>query len=118
MLQGAPRPVISEEDEQVYRQLADGLELATPADVAGCYYFRIHVKDEEGVLAKISNILAEHHISFATVNQKELADGTALIMLTTRASNETAVAAAKAALASEAVVVEQPVSFRIFDPNY
>lgn len=118
MLQGAPRPVISEEDEQVYRQLADGLELATPADVAGCYYFRIHVKDEEGVLAKISNILAEHHISFATVNQKELADGTARIMLTTRASNETAVAAAKAALASEAVVVEQPVSFRIFDPNY
>ena len=68
-------------------------------------------------LAKISNILAEHHISFATVNQKELADGTALIMLTTHESNETAVAAAKATLGAESVVVEAPVSFRIFDPS-
>lgn len=116
-LQGAPKAAISEEDEEVYQQLADGLELAAPADLAGCYYFRIHVKDEEGVLAKISNILAEHHISFATVNQKELSDGTALIMLTTHESNEAAVAAAKAALAAEAVVVEAPVSFRIFDPS-
>jgi len=117
MLQGAPKPVISEEDEQVYRQLADGLELAAPDDLSGCYYFRIHVKDEEGVLAKISNTLAAHHISFATVNQKELADGTALIMLTTHQSNEKAVAEAKAALSAESVVVDQPVSFRIFDPS-
>jgi homoserine dehydrogenase len=118
MLQGAPKPVISEEDDEVYRQLAEGLELAAPADLAGRYYLRIHVKDEEGVLAKISYILATHHISFATVNQKELLDGTALIMLTTHASNETAIAAAKAALAAEVVVLEPPVSFRIFDPSY
>ena len=117
MLQGAPKPVISEEDEQVYRQLADGLELAASDDLSGCYYFRIHVKDEEGVLAKIYNTLAAHHISFATVNQKELADGTALLMLTTHQSNEKAVAEAKAALSAESVVVDQPVSFRIFDPS-
>jgi homoserine dehydrogenase len=117
MIQGAPKPVISEEDEQVYQQLADGLELADPAALEGRYYFRIHVKDEEGVLAKISNILAEHHISFATVNQKELEDGSALIMVTTHESNETAIAAAKDALSSEAVVLERPVSFRIFDPS-
>jgi hypothetical protein len=61
--------------------------------------------------------LAAHHISFATVNQKELADGTALIMLTTHQSNEKAVAEAKAALSAESVVVDQPVSFRIFDPS-
>jgi len=118
MIQGAPKPVISEEDEEVYRQLADGLELAVPADLAGRYYLRVHVKDEEGVLAKISNILAAHHISFATVNQKELADGTALIMLTTHESNETAVAAAKAALTAESVVVAAPVSLRLFEPSY
>jgi homoserine dehydrogenase len=75
------------------------------------------VKDEQGVLAKISNILAAHHISFATVNQKELTDGTALIMLTTHASNETSVAAAKATLSAESVVVETPVSLRIFEPS-
>ena len=118
MIQGAPRPVISEEDEVLYRQLADGLELAAPAELTGRYYLRVHVKDEQGVLAKISNILAAHHISFATVNQKELTDGTALIMLTTHASNETSVAAAKATLSAESVVVETPVSLRIFEPSY
>ena len=118
MIQGAPRPVILEEDEALYRQLADGLKLAAPAELTGRYYLRVHVKDEEGVLAKISNILAAHHISFATVNQKELTDGTALIMLTTHKSNETSVAAAKAALAAEVVVVETPVSLRIFEPSY
>jgi homoserine dehydrogenase len=117
MIQGAPRPVISEEDEVLYRQLADGLELAAPAELTGRYYLRVHVKDEQGVLAKISNILAAHHISFATVNQKELTDGTALIMLTTHESNETSVAAAKATLSAESVVVETPVSLRIFEPS-
>jgi homoserine dehydrogenase len=117
MIQGAPRPVISEEDEELYRQLADGLELAAPAELTGRYYLRVHVKDEQGVLAKISNILAAHHISFATVNQKELTDGTALIMLTTHESNETSVAAAKATLSAESVVVETPVSLRIFEPS-
>jgi homoserine dehydrogenase len=117
MLQGAPAPVISEEDEKIYNELAAGLELAAPSDLKGRYYLRIHVKDQEGVLAKISNILAEHHISFATVNQKELEDGSALIMVTTHKSNETSVAAAKAALSSEAVVLSAPVSFRIFDPT-
>jgi homoserine dehydrogenase len=117
MLQGAPKPVICEEDELVYNKLAEGLELSKPSELEGRYYLRIHVKDEEGVLAKISNILAAHHISFATVNQKELEDGTALIMVTTHKSNEVAIAAAKQALSAESVVIEKPVSFRIFVPN-
>jgi len=117
MLQGAPEPVISEEDEATYRKLAEGLELTRPEDLSGRYYLRIHVKDEEGVLARISNILAAQHISFATVKQKELPDGTARIMLTTHRTNETDMAAAKAALSAEQTVVAKPVSFRIFDPS-
>ncbi|WP_269526027.1 homoserine dehydrogenase [Coraliomargarita parva] len=117
MLQGAPAPVISEEDEEVYQQLADGLELTTPEELEGRYYLRIHVKDQEGVLARISNILAEHHISFATVNQKELEDGSALIMVTTHKAGESAVNAAKLSLAAEAIVLGKPVSFRVFDPS-
>ncbi|MDP4693678.1 MAG: ACT domain-containing protein, partial [Opitutales bacterium] len=88
-----------------------------PGELSGRYYLRIHVKDQEGVLAKISNILAEHHISFATVNQQELEDGSALIMVTTHTSNEAAIADAKVTLAAEPVVLSAPVSFRIFDPN-
>lgn len=98
-------------------EVESDLRLTAPEDVNGGYYLRVHVKDEEGVFAKISNILAEHHISFATVNQKELSDGSALIMLTTHDSNEGAINEAKAALVEEAVVLHPPVSFRIFDPE-
>lgn len=117
MLQGAPAPFISEEDEAVYNRLAAGLELADPAELRGRYYLRIHVKDQPGVLAKISNILAEHDMSFATVNQKELDDGSALIMVTTHKCNEAAIAVVKAALVEQPVVLSAPVSLRIFDPE-
>ncbi len=117
MLQGTPAPVMIAEDEAVYRKLAEGLELTRPEELEGCYYLRVHVKDQKGVLANISNILAGHHISFATVNQKDLEDGTARIMLTTHKSNEKAIAAAKETLTDEDAVLCAPVSFRIFDPT-
>lgn len=117
MLQGAPAPVISEEDEATYQKLADGLELADKASLKGRYYFRIHVRDEEGVLAKISEIMAKGHISFATVNQKELEDGTAKIMVTTHITDEASVTQVKTALSEQSAVIGRPVSFRIFDPN-
>ncbi|MGC6424509.1 MAG: homoserine dehydrogenase [Lentimonas sp.] len=117
MLKGAPAPVISEEDEAVYNELAAGLELADASDLTGRYYLRIQVKDEEGVLAKISDTLAKHHISLATVNQSELDDGSALIMLTTHETNEIAIGAAKAALVKHDAVLNPPVSFRIFNPE-
>ncbi|MEM7791238.1 MAG: homoserine dehydrogenase [Verrucomicrobiota bacterium] len=116
MLLGAPKPVISEEDEAIYQALADGLELTRPDQLRGLYYMRIHVRDQEGVLACISNILTEHHVSFANLKQKEQADGSALIMFTTHESNEVAIAAAKNALMDEDTVMAKPVSFRIFDP--
>lgn len=117
MLRHTPKTIASDGEDALMDLSANGLQLAAPEEVAGCYYLRIHVKDEEGVLAKISNILAGYHISFATVNQKELSDGDALIMVTTHASNERAIAAAKTALTQEAAVLDQPVSFRIFDQN-
>lgn len=117
MLQGAPAPVISEEDEATYQKLADGLELAARDQLKGRYYLRIHVKDQEGVLARISDILAKEHISFATVNQKELEDGTAKLMVTTHKTDEASIARVKSALAAEDPVIGAPVSFRIFDPT-
>lgn len=117
MLQGAPAPVISEEDEAVYKELADGLSLA-PTDALSCsYYLRIHVKDEKGVLATVSELLAKEQISMATVNQEQYEDGTALIMITTHTSNESAVKRAKSALAGKEIVLSRPVSLRIFDSS-
>ena len=117
MLQRAPKETVYGSESAIVGSLADRLELAAREELKGCYYLRIHVKDEEGVLAKISNILAGHHISLATVNQQELSDGSALIMMTTHISNESSIVTAKKALAKEAAVLDQPVSFRIFDPS-
>lgn len=117
MLQGAPAPVISEEDEQVYEELGAGVTLAPATELEGRYYLRIRVQDQPGVLAKLTKLLAEHDISIATVNQKEQGGGTALIMLTTHRSNETAIAGVKRALEAEGIVVGSVVSLRIFDPS-
>ncbi|MGB0408870.1 MAG: homoserine dehydrogenase [Opitutales bacterium] len=117
MLKGAPAPIISEEDEATYRKIADGLELADKDGLVGRYYIRVHVKDQEGVLAKVSDVMAREHISFATVNQKELEDGTAKLMVTTHTTTEAAVKRAKEVLASEDAVIGDAVSFRIFDPS-
>lgn len=113
MLQGGFKPWLPEESS---RSLVDSLDLAASDDLVGEYYFRIRVKDEEGVFARISNVLASHHISFATVNQKKLTDASALIILTTHASDERSVLSAKAALSVEPAVLESPVILRIFDP--
>lgn len=117
MLQGASKPVITEEDKAIYAQLAEGLELTNPNELEGRYYLRIHVKDEEGVLALLTNLLTQHHLSFATVNQKELSDGSARIMITTHRGQEANICAAKEALAQLDVVLSAPISFRIFEPE-
>ena len=98
-------------------ELIEGTELSLPTALEGRYYFRFTVKDEEGVLAEISNIMTQHHISFATVNQKELSDGSALIMVTTHRTNEASVLAACQAIEEADSVLETPRFIRIFDPN-
>ena len=116
-LQGAPAPVISVEDEEAYDKIAGGLTLADKEDFTTGYYFRIHVKDQQGVLARVSELMAKHNISFATVNQKELDDGTANIMVTTHEISEGDAVRAKAALTEEDAVLGPPVSIRIFEPE-
>ena len=93
------------------------LELSPPDQLEGRYYLRFHVKDEEGVLAEISNIFAKHHISFATVNQKELTDNSALIMVTTHNSSEVSVIAACEVVKRLGSFMMDPVYLRIFNPE-
>lgn len=116
MLRGAPPPAISEEDEEVYARLAEGLELSKPEALSGCYYLRIRVKDQEGVLARVTEILAKSHISISTVNQKQFSDGSATLMVTTHKISESSMIRAKAVLQAEDAVIEKPVSLRIFTP--
>lgn len=117
MLQGAPAPVISEEDEEMYRKIAGDLGLAAKDELTGCYYLRVHVKDQQGVLARVSKIMAKQGISFATVNQRELEDGTANIMLTTHETTEKDVLRVRGTLENEDAVLGSPVIIRIFEPQ-
>lgn len=117
ILQGANKLNTQEQKNCADQKRTECLELTSIDAHSGCYYLRVHVKDEEGVLSKVSELLAKQHISLATVNQKQLKDGTALIMLTTRLSNERAITSAKSALSSQGAVLSEPVSFRIFDPS-
>ncbi|NBB77965.1 MAG: homoserine dehydrogenase [Verrucomicrobia bacterium] len=114
-LQGAPEPVISEEDEAVYNKLADGLGIASKTALEGRYYLRLHVKDEKGVLASVSETLAKEQISFATVNQKENSDGTAILFLTTHETSEAAILRGLAGLTSTGLLGREPVMIRIFE---
>lgn len=116
MLLGAPAPLISEEDDETYRKIAGNLKLAPKEALSGAYYFRIHVKDQPGVLARVSDIMSKHNISFATVNQRELSDGTANIMVTTHHTTEADAMASNEALKAESAVLDRPVCFRIFNP--
>ena len=102
----------SQEDQS---NSSEALALAKPEVLESRYYFRFKVKDEEGVLARISHIMAGHHISFATVKQKALSDGSALIMATTHSTQEASVYSACEAIKNEAAVIESPMYLRIFD---
>ncbi len=117
ILQGANKLDTQEQKNCADQKRTDSVELTSIDAHSGCYYLRVHVKDEEGVLSRVSDLLAKQHISLATVNQKQLKDGTALIMITTCISNERAITSAKSSLSSQGVVLSEPVSFRIFDPS-
>ena len=117
ILQGANKLNSQEQNYYADERRTESLKLTSIDAHCGCYYLRVHVKDEEGVLSKVSDLLAKQHINVATVNQKQLKDGTALIMLTTSITNERAITSAKSSLSSQSAVLSEPVSFRIFDPS-
>jgi len=57
-------------------------------DAITSYYLNLHVADEPGVLAAISNEFAKHHVSIQTVRQDGKGDAANLIITTHRATDE------------------------------
>ena len=85
-------------------------------NITGSYYLRLEVKDEPGVLAKISGATATLDVSIASVLQRpsETA-GAASLILTTHQSNEKAIRATVARLKKLSCVLGEPVLLRIAD---
>ncbi|MGY8719201.1 MAG: ACT domain-containing protein, partial [Verrucomicrobiia bacterium] len=80
----------------------------------GSYYIRLDVRDEPGVLAKISAATAKFGVSIASVQQSASARANAAtLMLTTHETNEKAIRSAVAQLRRLAGVLGEPLLLRI-----
>lgn len=69
-------------------EMSAGLSIQAADEFRSRYYLRFTVLDRPGVLSKISGVLAEYHISLASVMQKEAhpVDSVPVVMLTYEAS--------------------------------
>lgn len=107
--------------------IAKDIELPTPkgkekiilkdvAYVASKFYLRFTVADRPGVLAQLSQILANHDISIAAVSQKEqiLAESVPLVILS-HPTTEANVASAVKEIDALPIVKEQTKMFRVFE---
>jgi len=86
--------------------------------VNGSFYLRLTVDDRPGQLALVAETLSDESVSIATVSQtlKECRSAASLI-LTTHETNEHSMALALEKLEKLPGVLENPVLFRMFDPN-
>ena len=88
-------------------------------DVETSYYLRMQVVDKPGVMAEITRILADHHISISAMIQKEASDDSdkvSIIMLT-HITIEKNVNAAVKRIESLPVVTQQVFRIRIEELN-
>jgi homoserine dehydrogenase len=80
----------------------------------GCYYLRLSLKDEPGVLAEFTRAFAAQHISVHSITQRAvIADHSAQVIVITHETNEAAVKRTATAIAKLPVSVEPPVVLRI-----
>ena len=97
---------------------AASCKLAPPERVRGCYYLRLTVKDRPGVLARVASVMADQHISIASVIQNRSdRPGAASLVLTTHESNERAIQTTLGRLEKLSIVLERPLLLRIADFN-
>lgn len=81
---------------------------------AGCYYLRLSLKDEPGVLAEFTKAFAAESISVNSITQRAVAaNNSAQVIVITHATNEAAVARATQHIARLSICVDAPVVLRI-----
>ncbi|MSU67269.1 MAG: homoserine dehydrogenase [Opitutia bacterium] len=92
--------------------------LAPLEHIRSRYYVRLTVKDQPGVLARVASVMAQHHVSIASVIQNPAeTPGAASLVLTTHQSNEKAMRTTLKQLGALASVLDEPVLLRIGDFN-
>ena len=97
------------------------LAVAKREEVKSAFYLRMTVRDEPGVLAAITSLMARENISIARVVQQLEEDGggrpsktaSAVITLTTHRCSESSLSKAKRALSGLEIVLSKPFVLRI-----
>jgi len=95
------------------------LAIRPVGSVRSRYYLRLVVKDQPGVLAEVAHVLAEHHISIASVMQHEILeekeDATVQMVILTHHALTSAFQAAAARFRELASVTAPCVFFPVAD---
>ncbi len=80
----------------------------------GCYYLRLSLKDEPGVLAEFTRAFAAEAISVHSITQRAVAaDASAQVIVITHETNEAAITRAATRIAGLSISVAAPVVLRI-----
>src|SRR5262249_51809678 len=96
---------------------SSALKAAKPADFSthkGCYYLRLSLADEPGVLAEFTRAFAAQKISVQSITQRGIiANHSAQVVVITHETSEAAVMRAAKAIAKLKVSMAPPVVLRI-----
>ena len=86
-----------------------------PIDEVVCpFYIRMHVQDKPGVLADITRILSDNHISIEAMQQKDVDDDEPVpILMMTHSVREADLNNALAKIASLPTVLDEIVRIRV-----
>ena len=104
------RATIPPDEEAENHAGGDACALAAWAALRSCYYLRMDVRDEPGVLAQVATVMARNGVSIASVIQRPAErPGAASLILTTHESTEAALRAAREQLAALPVVLGPPL---------
>jgi homoserine dehydrogenase len=94
------------------------LKAANIRDRAGSYYFRLMVLDQPGVIADISAILRDNHVSLESVLQRGRNPAQAVpVILTTHETSEASIRAVATAIGKLSSVTAEPYVMRIEEFN-
>jgi homoserine dehydrogenase len=89
------------------------VKMKTSGEVVSRHYIRLCVKDEVGVMAKITGLLASHGVSIASVMQKDVGQRLVPIIILTHSARQKDIDGALRAIAELSIVDGVPVRLGI-----
>jgi len=93
--------------------LEEGLQLKSVDDIRSKYYLRLRITDKAGILAKITQLFANHSISIEAMIQRPFAQECAHLLISTHEARESDIRSLMKELEALETVLESPYMIRI-----